>query len=299
MTVWLWWARRLCLAACSSACLGALAQDEVPFITTPDSVTLAMLQLAGVSAQDRVVDLGSGDGRIVITAARRFGARGLGVEIVPDLVAQSRANAIQAGVAERVEFRVQDLFLTPLQGATVVTMYLLPEVNLQLRPRLLALAAGTRIVSHDWDMGDWLPDRSVTLDVPDKAIGRDKRSSVHLWVVPAQVQGLWCSAGLSPPGRRQGEHLIAQHEGAPMTLHIEQRFQRFSATLAAHGVAAPVIVFDGRIDARTLHGQGATGEPRAELQLQGAVLRLASLAAPGSVHAGRSFTRAGAGGCAA
>ena len=273
---------RLLLAAASvAASAGALAQDEVPFITTPDSVTLAMLQLARVTAQDRVVDLGSGDGRIVITAAKRFGARGLGVEIVPDLVAQSRVNAQRAGVAERVEFRVQDLFLMPLADlaqATVVTMYLLPDVNLQLRPRLLALAPGTRIVSHDWDMGDWRPDRTVSLDVPDKAIGRDKRSSVHLWVVPAQVQGLWCSAGLS--------------------LHIEQRFQHFSATLASTGVAAPVMVFDGRIEARTLRGLGTTGEPRAELQLQGAELRLTRLAAPGSMLAGRSFARAGAAGCA-
>ena len=266
-------------AACAAAGAAVLAQDEVPFITTPDNVTLAMLQSAGVTAQDFVVDRGSGDGRIVITAAKRFGARGLGVEIVPDLVAQSRINAVKAGVAERVDFRVQDLFLTPLEGATVVTMYLLPEVNLQLRPRLLALPAGTRIVSHDWDMGDWVPDRTVLLDVPDKTIGRDKRSSVHLWVVPAQVQGLWCSAGLS--------------------LHIEQRFQRFSATLAARGVAAPVMVFDGRIEAGTLRGLGAAGEPRAELQLQGAVLRLLALLTPGSLHAGRAFTRAGTGGCAA
>ena len=276
-------ARQLRVAALAAACAAAgaavLAQDEVPFITTPDNVTLAMLQLAGVTAQDFLVDLGSGDGRIVITAAKRFGARGLGVEIVPDLVAQSRINAVKAGVAERVDFRVQDLFLTPLEGATVVTMYLLPEVNLQLRPRLLALPAGTRIVSHDWDMGDWVPDRTVLLDVPDKTIGRDKRSSVHLWVVPAQVQGLWCSAGLS--------------------LHIEQRFQRFSATLAARGVAAPVMVFDGRIEAGTLRGLGAAGEPRAELQLQGAVLRLLALLTPGSLHAGRAFTRAGTGGCAA
>ena len=266
----------LCAVACAVASVGAWAQEDVPFITTPDNVTLAMLQLAGVTAQDRVVDLGSGDGRIVITAARRFGARGLGVEIVPDLVTQSRANAVKAGVAERAEFHVQDLFLAPLDGATVVTMYLLPEVNLQLRPRLLALAAGTRIVSHDWDMGDWAPDRTVTLDVPDKSIGRDKRSSVHLWVVPAQVQGLWCSAGFS--------------------LHIAQRFQRFSATLATAGVAAPVMVFDGRIEASTLRSLGNAGEPRATLLLEGAQLRLASLAAPGSLHAGRSFTRAGAGG---
>jgi SAM-dependent methyltransferase len=185
------------LAACLllSAAAAAFAQDEVPFITTPDRVTLTMLELAQIGPNDHVIDLGSGDGRIVITAARRFGASGLGVEIVPDLVRKSRDNARAAGVAERVEFREQDLFATDLARATVVTLYLLPDVNLQLRPRLLALPAGTRIVSHDWDMGDWAPERSVTLDVPDKAIGRDKRSTVHLWRVPARVDGLWCSAG--------------------------------------------------------------------------------------------------------
>lgn len=169
--------------------------EEVPFITTPDHVTLAMLRLAGVGARDHVIDLGSGDGRIVITAARRFGATGLGVEIVPELVERSRRNAEKAGVAGRVAFREQDLFQTDLSAAHVVTMYLLPEVNLQLRPRLLQLAPGTRIVSHDWDLGDWLPDRTLTVDVPDKAVGREKLSRLHLWVVPAAVEGLWCAAG--------------------------------------------------------------------------------------------------------
>ena len=187
---------------------------DVPFITTPDQVTLAMLQLAGVGPSDRLVDLGSGDGRIVITAARRFGARGLGVEIVPDLVARSRANAQKAGVADRAEFRVQDLFDTDLSAATVVTLYLLPEVNLQLRPRLLALPPGTRIVSHDWDMADWQPDRTLVLDVPDKPIGRDKRSRLHLWRVPARLQGLWCGPG-------------------GVALRLQQRFQQVAATLAA------------------------------------------------------------------
>ena len=166
--------------------------EEVPFITTPDNVTLAMLRLAAVKPGDHVIDLGSGDGRIVITAARRFGATGLGVEIVPDLVVQSRASAQLAGVAQRVEFREQDLFKTDLSAATVITMYLLPEVNLQLRPALLQLAPGTRIVSHDWDMGDWLPDQTVTVAAPDKKIGREKSSRLHSWVVPARAEGLWC-----------------------------------------------------------------------------------------------------------
>ena len=262
------------LLACSS---WASAQDEVPFISTPDNVTVAMLELAGVAASDRVIDLGSGDGRIVITAARRFGARGLGVEIVPDLVVQSRLNAQRAGVADRVEFREQDLFATDLRGASVITMYLLPEVNLQLRPRLLSLPPGTRIVSHDWDLGDWSPDRSLSVDAPAKAIGRDKRSTLHLWRVPAHVQGLWCTAG--------------------GTLELSQRFQRFSATLSARGANAPAMVFDGRIDGRTLHSDGAAGEKRAELRLNDGRLRLHQVAAPGRAFEQRDFVPATAAGC--
>ena len=251
--------RRLSGAALVAASCAAAAQDEVPFITTPDQVTLAMLELAGVTASDKLVDLGSGDGRIVITAARRFGASGLGVEIVPDLVAQSLATAKKAGVAERAQFRVQDLFTLDLAAFSVVTMYLLPEVNLQLRPRILALPAGTRIVSHDWDMGDWAPDRTVTLDVPDKAIGRDKKSRVHLWHVPAQVQGLWCTAGGS--------------------LQITQRFQQFSATLSMPGQAAPVLVIDGRIDSTVLrsHDPAHSGRPAAELKLDAGQLQVLRL----------------------
>jgi len=171
--------------------------DEVPFVVTPNSVTREMLRLAGVNRRDYVIDLGSGDGRIVIAAAKFHRARGLGVDIVPELVERSRINARRAGVADHTEFRVQDLFATDLSRATVITMYLLAEVNLQLRPRLLALKPGTRIVSHDWDMGDWKPDRTVTVDVPDKPIGLEKRSRLHLWIVPAQIEGRWCGrAGL-------------------------------------------------------------------------------------------------------
>ena len=187
----------LLVAGPSHLIASSLPVEEVPFITTPDHVTLAMLELAEVGAQDHVLDLGSGDGRIVITAVRRFGASGLGLEIVPDLVAQSEANARRAGVADRARFRVQDLFEADLSAASVVTMYLLPEVNLQLRPRLLALAPGTRIVSHDWDMGEWEPDRTVTLPVPDKAVGREKSSRLHLWRVPAPVQGRWCAGAFA------------------------------------------------------------------------------------------------------
>jgi SAM-dependent methyltransferase len=173
------------LALCAGSAGSAASQDlDVPFVVTPDHVTRAMLELANVKPGDFVIDLGSGDGRIVIVAARHYGARGLGVEIVPDLVEKSRDNARRAGVAERVEFREQDLFETDLSRATVITMYLLPDVNLKLRPRLQALKPGTRIVSHDWDMGDWKPDRMVTIDVPDKPYGLEKVSRLYLWTVP-------------------------------------------------------------------------------------------------------------------
>ena len=217
----------LCLAIAS-----AHAQEEVPFITTPDNVTLAMLEIAKVGPQDFVLDLGSGDGRIVITAARRFGARGLGVEIVPDLVQRSREAAQAAGVAGRALFREQDLFKTDLSPASVVTMYLLPEVNLQLRPKILKLRPGTRIVSHDWDMGDWMPDRTITLDVPDKKIGLEKKSRVHLWIVPARVEGVWCGTGKAR-GKR---------------LEVKQAFQKFEARVGPDAQDA----FEGRIEGATL-----------------------------------------------
>lgn len=269
--------RALAALALSLAFGAARSQDEVPFITTPDQVTLAMLQLAGVTAQDFVVDLGSGDGRIVITAARRFGARGLGVEIDPALVVRSRDNARAAGVAERAQFREQDLFQTDLSAAQVVTMYLLPEVNLQLRPRLLALAPGTRVVSHDWDMGDWQPDRRLTLDVPEKAIGREKRSTVYLWVVPAQLQGLWCTPGGS--------------------LVVTQRFQAFSGTLSADGDAAPVLVFDGRVTADGLRaGTDATAVP-IRFRVTGDALQLEQAPNAALRFVGKRFTRGGALGC--
>jgi SAM-dependent methyltransferase len=215
-------------AAALLATAAARAQfaEEVPFITSPDNVTLEMLRTAAVGAKDHLIDLGSGDGRIVITAARRFGATGLGVEIVPDLVQQSLRNARAAGVAEKVDFREQDLFQTDLSRATVVTMYLLPDVNLQLRPRLLALQPGTRIVSHDWNMGDWQPDRTTTVDVPDKKVGLEKFSRVHLWIVPAQVQGLWCGArGTAMALTQKYQQVQARFEHPPTVRQVPGRMQ--------------------------------------------------------------------------
>jgi SAM-dependent methyltransferase len=228
--------------------------EEVPFITTPDNVTVSMLELAGVNAKDFVLDLGSGDGRIVITATRRFGARGLGVEIVPELVERSRRNAQTAGVADRAEFREQDLFKTDLTAASVITMYLLPAVNLQLRPALLGLKPGTRLVSHDWDMGEWTPDRTVTVEAPTKNIGREKLSQLHLWVVPAQAAGLWCG-------------------GAGLQWHLRQQFQTVQGQA---GPATDLKALLGRMDATMLHLWAPGAQARAEWQTgpQGPSLRV-------------------------
>jgi SAM-dependent methyltransferase len=224
----------LCVALAAGA-QAPTPDTEVPFVVTPDNVTLAMLELAGVGVRDHVIDLGSGDGRIVILAARRFGATGLGVEIVDDLVQRSRRSASLAGVADRVEFRTEDRFKTDLSRATIVTMYLLPEVNLQLRPRLLALAPGTRVVSHDYDLGDWRPDRSVVVDAPDKPVGRDKRSTLHLWIVPARVAGTWCGRG----------------GAAGRTLQLQQRHQHLEARLDDRELAGRVAGTDVALTART------------------------------------------------
>jgi SAM-dependent methyltransferase len=233
--------RRLLLPAlCACAALAPvhaqMAAEEVPFVTSPDNVTLEMLSAAAVGPKDHVIDLGSGDGRIVILAARRFGATGLGVEIVPDLVDKSRKSAQDAGVADKVRFEVQDLFKTDLAPASVVTMYLLPEVNMALRPSLLQLKPGTRVVSHDWDLGDWKPDRTTVVPVPDKKVGLEKSSKIHLWVVPARVAGLWCGTG---PLRE-------------FSLRLTQQHQEVHGELARRGRARAI---DGRIEGNVVRTQ--------------------------------------------
>lgn len=148
---------------------------DVPYVPTPTSVVAEMLRIANVGPKDKLYDLGSGDGRIVITAAQKFGTRGVGIDIDPQRVQEANQNAQQAGVTNLVEFRQQDLFETDFSDATVVTLYLLPNINLKLKPKLLSeLKPGTRIVSHAFDMGDWKPEKVVEVD------GR----TVYYWVVP-------------------------------------------------------------------------------------------------------------------
>lgn len=152
-------------------------QLDVPYVPTPTEVVDAMLKVAKVGKDDVLYDLGSGDGRIPITAAKRFGTRGLGVDIDPERIKEANANAQKEGVSDRVKFVQQDLFQTDLSKATVISLYLLPRINLELRPRLLKLKPGTRIVSHAFDMGDWKPDQVVDVN----------GTTVYYWVVPETI----------------------------------------------------------------------------------------------------------------
>jgi SAM-dependent methyltransferase len=206
-------------------------QSDVPYVPTPAVVVEAMLKLAEVGPQDYLIDLGSGDGRLVITAARRHGTRGFGVEIEPALVRAARVEAQRQGVAGRVEFVEENLFVTDIARATVMALYLYPRVLMQLRPRLLGdLRPGTRIVSHDFDLGDWRPDAHLTVPVPDKPYG-PPRSEVYLWVVPANAAGDW-------RWRRAGA------EGE-ITLTLTQTFQVLEGGTLVQG--QPARVEEGRM----------------------------------------------------
>ena len=192
---------------------------DTPYVPTPQAVVERMLELAQVKPGDTVVDLGSGDGRIMITAAQKYGARGFGVELDPRLVRRSNDEARRAGVADRVKFLQQDLFKTDFHEADVLTLYLLPDVNTALRPKILAeLKPGTRVVSHDYDMGVWRPEAQETLPAPDKAVGARKESTVYLWIVPAKVGGAWET------------EIRVGRKARRIFLALEQQYQRISGT---------------------------------------------------------------------
>ena len=155
---------------------------DVPYVPTPNEVVTQMLQIANVKKGDVLYDLGSGDGRIVISAAQKYGTRGVGIDINPERISEANANAQAAKVTDRVQFRQQDLFKTDLSEATVVTLYLLPDINVKLRPQLFKqLKPGTRIVSHDFDMGEWKPERVVQVQGPTR------QHTVYYWVVPKTI----------------------------------------------------------------------------------------------------------------
>ncbi|TSA18776.1 MAG: class I SAM-dependent methyltransferase [Betaproteobacteria bacterium] len=205
----------------SAAVAQPVSAEEVPYVRTPQAVVDKMLDLAEIGVDDFLIDLGSGDGRIVITAAQQRGARGFGVELDASLVEASNEAARMAGVAARAQFFERDLFDTDIREASVLTMYLLPSVNLLLRPRLLAeLRPGTRVVSHDWDMGEWQPDAKVVLQGQAKPVMPMKTSTVYLWIVPARVAGTW---NLQVEGAA-GQESIA--------IEFTQRFQEIAGVAA-------------------------------------------------------------------
>ena len=199
-------------ASLLAAATPSFAQEvrlDVPYVPTSQTTVDEMLKIANVTAKDYVIDLGSGDGRIVVSAAK-LGATAMGVDINPQRIKESHENAKAAGVTDKVKFFQQDLFQTKFSDATVLTMYLLPSVNLRLRPTILnEMKPGTRIVSHDFDMGDWKPDQF-------KDLGTDQ---VYFWLVPAKVEGSW-TAKVGPDSYK---------------LDLTQKFQEVSGTATMSG----------------------------------------------------------------
>lgn len=205
---------------------------DVEYVPTPEKVVAAMLTMAGITKNDVLYDLGCGDGRFVITAAKRYGARGVGVDLDPSLIRLSNSNAHKAGVGGLVRFIQGDLFEINLGKATAVSLYLTNELNVRLRPKLFReLRAGTRIVSHDFDMGDWKPDTigrlpKVTYHYPDITYVRD--AVFYYWLIPAQVSGTWRWTVPAPAGA--GDH----------TLRLVQKFQEISGDLRVKNRLYPI-----------------------------------------------------------
>jgi hypothetical protein len=226
------------LLAASLTAAAAEVKDGGPYVPTPQKVVEAMLDMAAVKPRDYVIDLGSGDGRIVLTAATRHKARGMGVDIDQELVDRANGSAQRLGVADRVRFVKQDVNVADLSQATVLTLYLLPGMMVNLRPKLLKeLKPGVRIVSHDFDFGEWKPDRTVEVDTQEKYdIVGSWTSTVHLWIVPAPVQGVWRGSGAN---------------GDRLQLDLAQAFQRVEGKLTRGG--REIALRDGRIDGAQVH----------------------------------------------
>jgi SAM-dependent methyltransferase len=192
----------------------------VPYVQTPMEIVERMLRMAEVKKGDHVIDLGSGDGRIIIEAAKR-GATGMGVDLDGSLVKLATENASKAGVGDKTRFRTMDLFDADLSPATVVAFYLLPNFNEKLLPRLLKLKPGTRIVSHDGGIGDWPFDEKLEMRAPEKPVGVGGVSTVELWIVPADAAGIWTS---SIPGH-----------GDRWRFGVKQKYQMLDIDTAAQG----------------------------------------------------------------
>lgn len=242
------------------------AEPRVPYVPTPQEVVERMLEIAKVASSDYLIDLGSGDGRIVVTAAKKYGTRGFGVDINPERIREANENAKAAGVLDKVAFYQRDLFATDLSNASVITMYLLPRVNLELRPKLLDLKPGTRIVSHDFSMEDWKPDAHVKMQVKEKYGASGGTSDIYFWVIPAKIAGTWqwdlAIGGKSYPYQASLAQKFQEITGAAKAASGEARLQnarlrgeriRFSFTAPVDG--QPVkYEFSGTVDGDTITG---------------------------------------------
>jgi SAM-dependent methyltransferase len=245
--------------------IGAMSQFfDVPFVPTPQVVVDEMLRLANVGPNDVVYDLGSGDGRIVITAARKFGARAVGIELDHHLLIQSEESARQANVLDRVKFVEQDFFKTDFSEATVVTLYLIPPVMRRLRERMLKLRPGTRLVAHDFDFEDWKPDRKTTV-----------RKNVFLWIVPAHVDGRWQVRAALPEGelafameiRQKYQELdgFTRFDGQPGGLWepvLEGHRIRFAVVDGRDRDHEATLYCEGRVTSGAMEGEGTRGVGR-------------------------------------
>ncbi len=238
------------LAAANAA--SAQETDRTPpFVTTPEEVVERMLRLARVGPDDFVVDLGSGDGRIVIAAAARFGARGHGVDIDGGLVARSRRNAQAAGVAARASFEERDALQADLSRATVVTIYLLPWLVDQLQPKLMhELKPGARIVAHAFPMKGWRPDRTERLRLTRRHPGQGDESVLYLWIVPAQARGAWRSGDWSLTIHQNFQEIEVEAEHGGRSLAVkEARLEGDSIEFSGNGFA-----FRGRVSSDSIAG---------------------------------------------
>jgi Mycolic acid cyclopropane synthetase len=241
---------------------GSLAQDrpklDVIFVPTPMQVVERMLAIAEVKKGEFLIDLGCGDGRIPVTAAKKYGAQALGVDLDPDRIQEANENVKKEGVGSMVEIRRQNLFETEIEKADVISMYLLTQLNLRLRPKLLDLKPGTRLVSHAFSMGDWMPEQKETMS---------PRYDVYLWIVPAKVAGRWS----------------VQRGEKQFTVEFNQKYQMLTGTAQVDGKSVPVengrlrgkeITFDvqvegqsgtfrGEVNGNTIEGSGAWTAKRA------------------------------------
>jgi len=241
------------------------AEPPPPFITTPTDVVEHMLRLAGTTERDTVMDLGSGDGRIVIAAARRFGARGVGIEIDGRLVRQSRENAEKANVAGRVSFIEGDVLTTDISKASVVTVYLLPSLLGRLQQRFIyELQPGTRVVSHAFSMAGWKPDRMEHMQVSEPHPKQGDDSMLYLWVIPAEARGTWRGGGwrLAIDQSYQEITIDGVRDGNPVNFADARMNGREIAWRSGDAV------FQGRVDGARITGQLTEAGAARTLELQ-------------------------------